>query len=184
MIIRKSNMGDLDALDEFYTGVVEYLYKTVNWPKWTLGEYPCRESIQNAIISGIQYIACDKKQGVLGAFIFCEDPMGDYSVGNWKKQLEYGEFLTIHTLAVAPSFYGHGVGKAMVNYCLNLALLKKYKAVRLDVVPTNTPAIKLYKKCGFTFAGEKDLNRGIADIPTFKLYEYNLTSKKARANIK
>lgn len=30
-----------------------------------------------------------------------------------------------------------------------------------------------YEKHGFTFAGEKDLERGIADIPTFSLYELN-----------
>ena len=45
--------------------------------------------------------------------------------------------------------------------------------MRVDVVPGNYPAERLYKKLGFTFAGEKDLCRGIADIPLFRLFEYN-----------
>lgn len=39
--------------------------------------------------------------------------------------------------------------------------------------PSNTPARRLYEKIGFTFAGEKDLLRGIEDIPEFALYELN-----------
>ncbi|MBR2955616.1 MAG: hypothetical protein IKC54_00275 [Clostridia bacterium] len=48
-----------------------------------------------------------------------------------------------------------------------------YKGVRVDVVPGNFPARNLYEKMGFTYAGEKDLNRGYDHIPTFQLLEYN-----------
>ena len=43
----------------------------------------------------------------------------------------------------------------------------------MDVVPDNYPAQKLYTRLGFTFAGEKDLERGIPEIPAFRLFEYN-----------
>lgn len=42
------------------------------------------------------------------------------------------------------------------------------------VVPGNVPAIRLYEKMGFTYAGTADLLRGIEDIPLFDLYEMNL----------
>ena len=61
----------------------------------------------------------------------------------------------------------------MVEFCLNYSRVNGYKGVRLDVVPTNFPAIKLYTSLGFTFAGEKDLKRNMEEIPTFCLYEFN-----------
>ena len=66
------------------------------------------------------------------------------------------------------------IGRFMVDYCTSKAQADGYKAVRLDVVPDNIPARKLYEKAGFRFAGEKDLQRGIEEIPTFALYERSL----------
>ena len=48
-----------------------------------------------------------------------------------------------------------------------------YKAFRLDIVPGNAPAQKLYEKSGFKYAGDAGLDRGIAHIPVFSLYELN-----------
>ena len=61
----------------------------------------------------------------------------------------------------------------MVKYCIDYAREHGFKAIRLDVVPENIPARRLYERLGFTFAGEKDLKRDIEDIPTFALYELN-----------
>ena len=61
----------------------------------------------------------------------------------------------------------------MVEYCIHTAKENGYKAVRLDVIPTNAPARRLYENMGFLFAGEKDLSRDIKDISTFALYELN-----------
>ena len=44
----------------------------------------------------------------------------------------------------------------------------------VNAVPENTPAIKLYKKHGFVYVGDEDLDRGIEEIPVFSLLEYNL----------
>ena len=61
----------------------------------------------------------------------------------------------------------------MVEFCIEKAKNEGYKAVRLDIVPENIPAKRLYEKAGFKYAGEKDLNRGFEDIPTFQLFELN-----------
>ncbi len=173
MNIFKCLENDLDRTAAFYDKVTEYLEQNINYPKWTHGEYPGRESTEKAIIGGIQYICTDNDR-VVGAFILNEDPQGDYSVGDWKRELNEGEYLVIHTLATDPEIYHKGLGKKMVGYCISLAKENGYKALRLDVVPTNTPARALYEKMGFSYAGEKDLLRGIADIPLFALYELNL----------
>lgn len=83
-----------------------------------------------------------------------------------------GEYLVIHTLATDPDIYRKGIGKMMIHFAIQRAEEQHKKSVRLDVVPDNIPARKIYEKQGFQYAGEKDLKRGIEEIPTFVLYEY------------
>lgn len=169
MEIIKCTMENLESVAEFYGKVTEYLDRTVNYPKWTHGEYPGRESTKKAIEDGFQY-ACFDGGAVVGAFILNDNPQGDYSAGEWKTDLKEGEYLVIHTLASDPEIYNRGLGRKMVDYCIETAKKGGYKAIRLDVVPTNTPARGLYEKMGFYFIGEKDLKRGIEEIPIFALY--------------
>ena len=82
--------------------------------------------------------------------------------------------MVCHALASATSLQGKGIGRQMVEYCIEYAKRHGYKALRLDVVPDNIPARKLYEKCGFQHVGEADLERGIAEIPMFSMYEINL----------
>lgn len=162
----------LEELDAFYDKVTEHLENTINYPIWRRGEYPGRESIKEAIAKGTQYM-CVIDGKAVGAFVLNTEPGGYYDAGDWSVQLVEGEYLIIHTLAVLPELGGKGIGGHMVRYCVERAKEEGYKAVRLDVVPGNTPARHLYEKEGFTFAGEKDLRRGYDDIPTFMLYELN-----------
>ena len=172
MTVKKCDLSHLNQLDKFYGEVVDYLVATVNYPRWTPGVYPCKETVKSSILKGEQFALFENGE-VLGSFVFNQDPAGDYSVGEWKVKLKESEFAIIHTLATHYKSYGKGVAKKMVNFCLQLAKERGYKAVRLDVVPDNYPAIELYKSLGFTFAGEKDLGRGFDHIPTFVLYEFN-----------
>ncbi len=109
----------------------------------------------------------------MGAFVLNDNPQGNYDCGDWENNLKNGEYLVIHTLATNPNLHNQGIGKFMVNYCIDYAKAYGYKAIRLDVVPENVPARRLYESLYFKFAGEKDLHRGIKEIPVFALYEMN-----------
>lgn len=170
--IFKCDLSHLDKLTEFYDKVTAHLEATVNYPKWTQGVYPGRESIQRAIENGVQYICLDGER-VAGAFILNRDPQGNYSAGEWKRDLTDGEYMVIHTLAVSPDCVRQGIGKQMIGYAVDRAKAEGCQAIRLDVVPDNIPARRLYERVGFTFAGEKDLGRDIPEIPLFALYELN-----------
>ena len=61
----------------------------------------------------------------------------------------------------------------MVAYCINNARSKGDKGIRLDVVPNNIPAKRLYESWGFRYVGDADLERGIEEIPLFSMYERN-----------
>lgn len=172
MKIQKCEMSDLEAVAALYDKVTLHLTKTINYPKWRYCEYPCTDSVKKAISDGVQFM-CVENNAILGAFILNDNPEGDYENGDWKIDLNRGEYLIIHTLAVDPDLSKRGVGKAMVKYSVSYAKEHGFKAIRLDVVPENIPARQLYEKLGFTFAGEKDLGRSIDDIPTFALYELN-----------
>lgn len=169
MKIYKCTMEDFEKTTAFYDRVTKYLDENINYPKWTRGEYPGSESTRAAIEAGEQYV-CAENGSIIGAFILNDNPQGDYSVGDWDSDLNEGEYMIIHTLAADPEMYGRGIGREMTMYCVNAARERGYKAIRVDVVPTNYPAKRLYESIGFKFAGEYDLKRGIDAIPTFLLY--------------
>ena len=171
--IKKCTDKDIEMVGTFYEDTVRIMNETnTNYPMWWSG-YPCTQSVKETTASGAQYF-CTLDGNICGAFVINDEPGGAYEKGDWKVDLNLGDYLVIHTLAVDQSMKGCGIGSLMVQYCIDHAKAIGYKAVRVDVVPTNIPAAKLYEKHGFTFAGEKDLERGIANIPTFLLYELNL----------
>ena len=172
MNIRLCRNDDLLELVAFYDKVVLHLEKTVNYPKWEYGVYPSEISAKNAMNQGSQYL-CEEDGQIVGAFVLNDDPQGAYEKGYWAANLNLGKYMVIHTLAADPGCRGKGIGKEMVRFCIEEAARKEYRGLRIDVVPGNIPAIKLYESLGFTFAGQVDLDRNIPDIPEFALYEKN-----------
>lgn len=85
-----------------------------------------------------------------------------------------GEYMVCHALAIEPTLQGLGLGKQVVEFCKVYAKEHGYKAIRLDAVPDNAPAKRLYEKCGFQYVGDVDLERNIAEIPLFSMYEMNI----------
>lgn len=59
-------------------------------------------------------------------------------------------------IAVSESFQGKGIGKMMMNHLLAYASSSKIEEIYLSVDKTNTPAISLYKSCGFTLVSEHE----------------------------
>ena len=110
MQIIKCTIEDWKRVSNFYDKVTEYLVNNVNYPKWVPGKYPGIKSVRRAIDRGDQY-ACIDNNRVVGAFILNDDPMGDYSVGEWKLNLKEGEYLIIHTLATDPPDISEGIRK-------------------------------------------------------------------------
>lgn len=170
MEIRKCTEAETAAAGAFYDSVVAWLDRHINYPKWVYKVYPSEESVRAMTALGTQYI-CLENGEIAGAFVLNTDPEGAYENGHWKKELPAGSYMVLHAVAVRPDLQGNGRGDEIVRYCIALAKSEGFRGFRLDIVPTNTPARKLYEKHGFTFAGEADLERGIAAIPVFSLFE-------------
>ena len=172
MKIRKCQIEDVEAVGEFYDRVVENLCANVNYPKWTYKVYPSTDFVRQMTLAGEQFV-CLLDGEIVGAFVFNDDPQGAYENVTWGANLQRGEYGVCHAVALAPRLQGKGLGKQIVEFCLQRARELGYKAIRLDVVPGNLPARKLYEKCGFRYVGDADLERGYEDIPVFSLLELN-----------
>ena len=169
MELIKCDRSHYEAVTGLYHRSVDYLRATVNYPRWNPG-HPSDKGVAASIEKGEQYV-CMQDGEALGALALSEDPEGYYEAGDWSVDLRPGDFLVIHVLAVDPDQAKRGVGSFMVEECIRIAREGGYKAVRLDVVPGNIPAERLYGKFGFKFAGRKDLLRNLDFIPLFDLYE-------------
>ena len=116
---------------------------------------------------------CIDNDEIVGAFVLNDDPQGQYENAKWSVELPRGDYMVCHALAADQSYKGKGIGKFMTKYCIDYAKENGYKAIRLDVVPENDPAKKLYEKCGFKYIEDVDLERNIVGIPLFSMYELN-----------
>ena len=56
------------------------------------------------------------------------------------------EVLILHRLCIHPQY--RGCGKFLIKQAIEIAKFLNQKAIRLDVLCTNKPAIYLYEKCG------------------------------------
>lgn len=171
MNIIKCTTEKLNEIGLFYDKVTKHLEENINYPRWINGDYPSRKSAGQAIKEGTQYVCMDNGK-IIGAFVLNDDPQGAYELGEWSVKLDLGEFLIIHALATDFELYHRGTARKMVEFCIEETKRRGYSALRLDVVPDNLPARKLYESMGFSFAGEKNLRR-FEHIPTFVLYEMN-----------
>lgn len=170
MNIRICNENDIVEVGKFYDKVVLHLCQTINYPKWEYKVYPSEVSVREKVSLKQQFVCMDE-ESIVGAFVLNDDPQGKYENANWTAEFAEGEYMVCHTLAADPVLQGKGIGKQMVWFCIQYAKEKGYKAIRLDVVPDNIPARRLYEKCGFQYVGDVDLERKIEEIPMFSMYE-------------
>jgi len=173
-IIRCGN-EHTDKVAAFYDEVTLYLTTHTNYPEWQYKKYPCFDSVKKAVENNTQYAYLNDKNEVIGAFVLNRDPQGDYDAANWSESLDESEALIIHSFATLPQMQRRGIGGQMIKYIIKSAKNTGVKALRLDIVPKNIPAKRLYQKYGFKYVGEYDLKRGFENIPTFCLYELSLT---------
>ncbi len=173
MRIDQCREADVPAVGAFYDQVVRWLDDHINYPKWIYRVYPSEPFARQMAAAGTQYI-CRKDRHIIGVFSLNDDPQGAYQKGHWKRDLPDGSYMVLHALAIAPEMHGQGLGSAVIRFCVEKAKAEGYKALRLDIVPNNHPARRLYEKNGFRYAGDADLERGIAGIPIFSLFELNL----------
>lgn len=169
-IIQLGFETDIDELERLYDDLNDYLAETVNYPGWIKGIYPIRQNAADGVEQGKLYVA--RRNGrIAGSIVLNHKPEAAYAGGNWALALDASDMIVVHTFVVHPQFLKCGVGRALMDFAEGHSRQLGVKAIRLDVYEGNGPAIRLYEKCGFQYAGTVDLGLGMYGLDWFRLYE-------------
>lgn len=95
-------------------------------------------------------VALDDDGSVIGCVTFVADPSSP-----WAELAEDGE-AAIRMLGVDPKAQGRGVGRALVDACVERARRLRRRAVLLHTTPWMTAAHRLYEKSGFVREPARD----------------------------
>lgn len=162
--------ADLDSLARLYDDLNDHLAASTNYPGWIKGVYPIREDAADGIDAGCLFVAMAEGK-ITGSIILRRSQEAAYAAGGWQAPLDDSDVLVIHTFVVAPEYLRHGVGRKMLAFAAQYAMEVNCKALRLDVYEKNLPAIALYEKCGYQYAGTVSLGLEQHGLDWFRLYE-------------
>lgn len=108
-------------------------------------------------------VAVDTGGVVLGSVTFC--PAGS----SWREVAREDE-AEFRMLAVDPRAQGHGIGRALVEACLDRTRELGLRGLALSTPQHNGPAHRLYEQLGF----HRDPDRDWAPIPGVELIVYHI----------
>ena len=138
--IRKATIEDLPVLFEFEQGVLR-------------AERPMDETLKlkNTYYYDIPNLIEDSSVELVMAEI--NDTIVGCGYARIKKArdcFQFDQFSYLGFMFTKEDYRGRGVNKKIMNYLYNWSLSKGINEVRLEVYPTNIPAIKAYEKSGMT----------------------------------
>lgn len=81
--------------------------------------------------------------------------VGNCSVGRVNKGQRYRHRASFG-IAILEQFWGQGIGKKMMQACIQWCILHEIEQLELEVVSTNERAIGLYRSFGFEIYGTKE----------------------------
>ena len=169
-MLRKALKNDEDAIVRVYDEILKFQSQNINYTNWQKGLYPTRETAIEALNAGTIYVG-EEMGEITGCVILNNSQPKEYSVIPWSISAKENEILVIHTLCILPSKAGRGLGKKYVNDIEKIAKDFDYKTIRLDTYEKNEPAIALYKKQGYSFAGKTDFNFQNCILETLVCFE-------------
>lgn len=169
--IRLAKISDYEKIKELYYSVIDDMKDTLYDLGWEKDLYPSNQYIQQSIEDNQLYIGIDNEK-IVSTMILNHHNNEEYKDVEWLVEASQEEVIVIHTLAVSPLFRSKGIAEKMVKDAIRLAEEKRYKALRLDVLKGNLPAMKLYEKVGFNHIDTRKVDVG--DYLDFLIYELEL----------
>jgi ribosomal protein S18 acetylase RimI-like enzyme len=113
--------------------------------------YPTREIIEEDIENRSMYVAKGNEM-VLGIITVNEEQPQEWRNVNWSPQ--EGRAVTIHRLAVKPTWQEQGIGQKLLDHAEKYATNNGYTAIRLDAYSGNARALRLYEKHEYIRVGQ------------------------------
>lgn len=171
--IRPAREGEFPSVRSFYHALIAAMEGSPYPPGWEEGVYPSDRALQDAIAGGRLFLLF-WDEAMAGAMIMDHESNESYEKASWPTRGEPEELSTVHALGVHPDFAGRGLGKALVAHAIQTARAEGQKAIRLDVLEGNLPALKLYRSMGFQYVESLEMFYEDTGWTTFQLFEYPL----------
>lgn len=173
MTFQKAEINEFHLIKQFYWDLIDAMWEQNDTIGWKKGIYPTDLFLKRSLSRGELFAL--KESGRLSASVILNS---DYNEGYegvpWSLDCKKEEVLIPHALAVSAQLQGRGLGKKLVEEILKYAYAEKKRAIRLDILATNTAAEKLYTACGFQFVQAKTMYYEDTGWTEYKMYELNL----------
>ena len=138
--IRKATIEDLTVLFEFEQGVLRAERPMDETLKLKNTYY---YDIPNLIEDSSVELVIAELDGVIAG-------CGYAKIKKARDCFQFDQFSYLGFMFTKEDYRGRGVNKKIMNYLYDWSLSKGINEVRLEVYPTNIPAIKAYEKSGMT----------------------------------
>ena len=173
MIFQKAATEEFPLIKEFYWNLIDEMEEENDKIGWKKGIYPSDSFLTESLTKGELFTL--KENGELLACVILNSACNEgYTGVPWSLNCQDQDVLVPHALAVSPHRQGSGIGKRIVSEILTYARQTGKKAVRLDILGTNSIAEKLYTSCGFQFVQQKTMFYEDTGWTEYKMYELNL----------
>jgi len=158
-MIRQAVVLDLDSIENSYHEHFLYEKKYGAFTVFKEGIYPTRKDAEKAVLNNSMYVY-EENGDLLGSIIFDGHQPEEYKKINWLSNAVDKKVKVIHLLMVRPSSSGKGIGSALINHVVKIAIQQSCTVIRLDTGIQNVPAVSLYKKSGFQLSAISSMNVG------------------------
>ena len=111
------------------------------------------------------FLVAVRQGSIVGTVTICPE-------GSPFREIGQGGEVEFRFLAVAPSVWGHGIGRLLVNYCQSYASAAGSERLVIGVRDTNVEAIAMYERCGFAHTPTRDWEP-VAGVQLL-CFEYNV----------
>lgn len=157
MKVRRAIIKDLKRVQDLYGIVSDEMAGTIYDIMWRRDIYPSKKEIVKDIRHHELYVL-EKDNKIIGAMVLNHEYDECYNKLSWQIFADDDEALILHRLCIHPQY--RGCGKFLIKQAIEIAKFLNQKAIRLDVLCTNKPAIYLYEKCGFLLQGYQTMDYG------------------------
>ena len=155
--IRKARTGEAEAILEMYNKIIDDTEGKEASPRWTKGVYPDQACVSGAIEREEMYVAMvDGKPA--GALIRNHVMAPGYEEIEWSLDIPAEEVFVIHTLGISPDFQHQSIASGLISAVVDEGRKTGVKAIRIDVIEGNYPAVRLFGKNGFSNHGKHVLH--------------------------
>lgn len=173
LAIRAARADEFEKVRGFYHRLIDMMEGLEFHPRWEKFVYPADDFLRGSLERGELYVGMLGEE-IAAAMVINGEGADGYDGAPWSVSAARGEFSVIHTLGVMPAYHGRGFARELVRAAKETARGLGHKALRLDVLNGNLPAVRLYESEGFSYISAIKLfyeDTGVAD---FLLYEYAL----------